>query len=503
MRIPRFLLFLPLAFTLSAAAEIRLPNIFSDHAVLQRDRPVRIWGWSLPLEKITVCFHDQTVLTQSDAIGDWEIWLKPEQAGGPYTLSVRSDSSTKAIERSDILVGDVWLASGQSNMEFPLGGFKDAPLKDGDKEIAAATHPLIHLLLQRKATSAVPLDDISDTWTLCTPETARNFSAVAYFFGREISARENIPVGLIDATWGGTPAHSWISPEAMGAANLTSIFNDAGTVAHMQASANHIRDQYARQDAELATAGKPPVVHPRVPGDHEGAWTPGTLFNAMIAPDTRFILKGFLWYQGETDSDAQRVGSYARVFPTLISDWRRQWAEGDLPFLYVQISSYASAGGWPEVRDAQRRTLSLRNTGMAVTLDVGAAKNVHPPDKQTVGKRLALIARATVYGEPIEYSSPEYIQATRETGAMRVWLSHADGLTSSDKEIGGFEVAGEDHKYKPASARIEIIGIDQTILASSPDVPTPRYVRYGWSGVVPSYLYNQAGLPIGTFTSEE
>jgi sialate O-acetylesterase len=495
-----------LAFPLTAAAAVQLPNVFSDHAVLQRDRPVRIWGWGSPGESVTVRFHGQTVATQTDPAGNFEAWLNPEPAGGPYTLTVSGDSTASPLERKDILVGDVWLASGQSNMEFPLAGFTGttpAPLKDGEKEIAAANHPRIRLLLQKKATSPVPLNEASDTWTECTPETARHFSAVAYFFGREISERENIPVGLIDTTWGGTPAHSWISPQALADANLTSVFEDGGAIARDQGRADQIRANNAREDAALQAAGKPPVTHPHIATDHGGAWAPGTLFNAMISPYTRFTIKGFLWYQGETDSDAKRAPYYFRVFSTLISDWRQQWGQGDIPFFFVQISSFDStAPGWPTVRDAQRRTLVLRNTGMAVTLDVGTPDNVHPPDKQTVGDRLALAARATVYGEKIEYSSPEFLQTTTEPSAMRVWFTHAEGLTSRGQEVGGFELAGDDHTFVPATAKIEKIGESETVLVSSPKVAFPRFVRYDWSGVVTTFLYNRAGLPAGTFTSE-
>ena len=500
------LLYLVCTLPLTALAAVQLPNLFSDHAVLQRDRPVRIWGWGQAGENVTVRFHGQTVTAQTDAVGNWEAWLRPEPAGGPYTLAVSGDATASPIEIKDILVGDVWLASGQSNMEFPLQGFlgaNPAPLKDGEKEIAAAGHPRIRLLVQKKATSDVPLAEGSDPWTECTPDTARHFSAVAYFFGREISERENVPVGLIDTTWGGTPAHSWISPKALAGANLSSVFEDAGTIAQDQGRADQIKANYAREDAALQAAGKPVGAHPRIPTDHGGSWVPGTLFNAMIAPYTRFTIKGVLWYQGETDSDAKRAPYYARVFPTLISDWRQQWGEGDFPFFFVQISSYNSpAAGWPVVRDAQRRTLSLSHTGMAVTLDVGTPGNVHPPDKQTVGHRLALAARATVYGEGIEYSSPEFLEATTETGAMRVWFSHADGLTSKGEELGGFEVAGDDHAFAPASAKIEKIGESNTVVVSSPKVSFPRFVRYDWSGVVTTFLYNGAGLPAGTFTSE-
>jgi sialate O-acetylesterase len=504
MRVIRFILLGSVcALPFTAVAAVQLPNLFSDHAVLQRDRPVRVWGWGQAGENVTVRFHGQTVSAQTDAFGNWEAWLRPEPAGGPYTLAVSGDATTAPLERKDILVGDVWLASGQSNMEFPLAGFTGAPLKDGEKEIAAANQPRIRLLLQKKATSDVPLAEASDPWTECTPDTARHFSAVAYFFGREISERENVPIGLIDTTWGGTPAHSWISPKALAAANLTSVFEDGGIIAQEQGRANQIKAYYAREDAALQAAGKPVATHPRVTTDHGGAWVPGTLFNAMIAPYTRFTIKGALWYQGETDSDARRAPYYVRVFPTLISDWRQQWGEGDFPFFFVQISSFNSpAPGWPVVRDAQRRTLSLRHTGMAVTVDVGTPGNVHPPDKQTVGHRLALAARATVYGEKVEYSSPEFLQATTEPGGMRVWFTHADGLTSKGEEVGGFEVAGDDRNFVPATAKIEKIGESDTVLVSSPKVAFPRFVRYDWSGVITTFLYNGAGLPAGTFTSE-
>jgi sialate O-acetylesterase len=233
------------------------------------------------------------------------------------------------------------------------------------------------------------------------------------------------------------------------------------------------------------------------------SWTPGALFNGMIAPDTKYAIKGVIWYQGEADGGPLRAPNYGRVFAALIKDWRRQWGEGDFPFLYVQISSFdTSAGGWGDTRDGQRRALSLINTGMAVTLDVGVARNVHPPDKQTVGARLAQAALGAVYGEQGEYSSPRFLQATTEPGAMRIWFTHAEGLTTRGAPQEDFEVAAEDKKFFPGSARIEKIGDRETVLVQSDKVPNPKYVRYGWSGVVKSYFYNAAGLPGGTFTSE-
>ena len=490
------LLVLSCASTLNA--EVMLPHVISDHAVLQREKPVRIWGWAAEGEKVTVKFHNQTVAAVGDGNGMWEAWLQPETAGGPYTLAVSGDKTSAPLERTDIMMGDVWIASGQSNMEFPLKGFTGAPLKDQDEEIAAANQPKLRLLVQKKRTSATPLSDSDDTWTLCTPETARDFSAVAYFFGREIAAKEGVTVGLIDTTWGGTPAHAWISPRGIGYANLPSVAMDAGKIAEDQAMADELKAWYAKEDAALRAAGQPVPTHPRIGNDHGGSWTPGTLYNAMIAPYAKYAIKGAIWYQGETDASPERAPNYLRVFSALIMDWRRQWAEGNFPFLYVQISSYGNGADWGTLRDAQRRTLELGATGMAVTLDVGLTGNIHPPDKQTVGARLAANALQMVYGAKAEGSSPTFVEATREGGAMRVWFLHGEGLTTKGKALGGFEVAGADHKFVPATGTIE----KDTVVVSAPSVTAPRYVRYGWAGTVNDWFYNAVGLPGGTFTSE-
>lgn len=482
----------------SLFATVSLPNVLSDHAVLQRERPVRVWGWADPSEQVSVQFHRQSVGTRADAFGLWEVWLKPERAGGPYTLTVAGDATPVPLQRKDILVGDVWIASGQSNMEFPLKGFTGAPLKDGEAELARANHSNIRLLLQRRRTAADVLFDTEDTWAECTSESAKNFSAVAYFFGRELAEKEKVPIGLIDSTWGGTPADAWISGEGIAAAHLSFVATDAGKVAREQGMADQLKSLYRTKAEALKHAGLPVPARPRIPNDHDGSWAPATLYNAMIAPYTKYAIKGVIWYQGETDATAERALNYKRVFAALIEDWRQQWAQGDFPFLFAQISSFGSGTNWPTVRDAQRRTLAVSNTAMAVTLDVGLPDNVHPPDKQTVAARLARSARALVYGESIESSSPVYLQATTEGPAMRVWFSHAEGLTSKGQPLDGFELAGEDERFVPASGSIE----GSTILVRAPSVASPRYVRYAWSGTVKSYFYNGSGLPAGSFTSQ-
>lgn len=501
MRFCRVLITVIFGSLFVAHAEVRLPHALSDHAVLQRDQPIHVWGWGDPGETVTVTFRAQKVMSAAGETGLWDAWLKPEAAGGPYNMTVQGDRSSKRIDIVDILIGDVWIASGQSNMEFPLSGFPNAPLKNGENEIAAATNTNIRMLVQRHSTSTYERSEQEDSWSECNPNTAKRFSAVAYFFARELVEREKIPVGIIDATWGGTPAHSWISPQGLAEANLTSVFVDAGRIARDQGHAEDLKDEWARQDMSLRSAGKS-VTPRRVPGDHGESWTPGALFNAMIAPDTKYTIKGVIWYQGEQDTAPERAPHYAAVFKALIEDWRRRWAQGDFPFLFVQISSYSSGDQWGVVRDAQRRALELVNTGMVVTLDVGNPKNVHPSDKQTVGIRLAGLAIAQQTHDSKETSSPMLDQTSQEGSSIRIWLSHAAGLTAYGKPIGGFEVAGEDHHFYSAEAKIELIGGSETVLLSNQQVKQPRYARYGWSSVVTDYLYNAEGLPLGTFSSE-
>ena len=484
-------------------AEVRLPNVFSDHAVLQRGQPVHIWGWAAPEENVTVHFHNQARQAVADANGRWQIWLMPEAAGGPFTVSIEGSESAKPVELRDVLVGDVWLASGQSNMEFPLNGFKNAPLKNGAAEIAAANHPRIRLLLVQRATADAPLSDIQGKWTECTSETAAHFSAVAYFFGREISQHENVPVGLIDSTWGGTTALPWVSLVALGRDDYGAALRDGAELMQQKALIDAARANLNAQNAARLAEGKPALNPPQFLNQYWFPRFPAVLFNGMIAPLTGYTIKGVIWYQGESDSGPKWASNYVRIFPLLIDDWRRQWKEGDFPFLFVQISSFTSPKeDWARVRDAQRRTLALRNTGMAVSLDIGEADNVHPADKQTVGDRLARIALGSVYGEKIAYASPQFREATVEGDAIRVWLSHGRGLNARGKPVGGFEVAGEDGVFVSATAKIEEIEGQPTVLVSSAGVQSPRYVRYGWANVVTDYLYNDAGLPLGTFTSE-
>jgi sialate O-acetylesterase len=484
----------------TAFAEVKLPKVLSNHVVLQRNAPIHIWGWADPGEQITVSLLSTKQAAAADDLGKWSVYLTPQPAGGPYSITVQGANT---ITISDVLIGDVWFASGQSNMQMPLKGFPNsAVLKNGAEEIANSSQPQIRLLRVHDRTSDHPLLDLADAdevWTLCTPDTAANFSAVAYFFGREIQQQQKVPIGLIGDTWGGTPVRAWVSLDSLSAdSSLMPVFQDWSEMADTTADVPAMLAREKREDDAAKQAGSAPPKHSWHP--NPASWAPAYLYNGMVAPLTEFPIKGVIWYQGETDSAISRAPMYSRTFSTMITDWRGKWREGNFPFLFVQISSFTSTDSekWGIIRDAQRRTLSLTNTGMAVSLDVGQADNVHPPDKQTVGHRLALAARDIAYGEHIEDSGPLFRQAVAEGASMRVWFDHSDGLTAKGGTLTGFEVAGSDHKYVPAGAKID----GDTVVASAPGVETPVYVRYAWANFSTANLYNSAGLPAPTFSSE-
>jgi sialate O-acetylesterase len=498
--LPSFFLFFAFAFLSVTAgwSEVSLPKIFSDHVVLQREMPIHVWGYAAAGEQVTVALHAQKQTATTDALGQWSVFLMPEHAGGPYQLTIQG---VNTITLSDVLIGDVWFASGQSNMEIPLIGFPNsAVIKDGPQEIAHANQPEIRLLHVGRKSSEYPLRDQDASWTACTPETASTFSAVAYFFGRELVEREHVPIGLIDSTWGGTPAEAWISLDGLASdSSLMPVFRMRAQRMENQAAVSALIDEDKREDAAAKQANLPAPKHPFRPDP--ASWAPAGLFNGMIAPETGFAIKGVIWYQGESNAAPGFASMYSKVFPTLISNWREKWGEGDFPFLFVQISSFGAGptDSWGIVRDAQRRTLDLVKTGMAVTLDVGEPNNVHPADKQTVGHRLALAARALAYGEAVEYSGPLFRQVTSEGTSLRIWFNHTgDGLSAKGGPLTGFEVAGKDHQFVAADARID----GTTVVVTAPQVKAPVFVRYAWANVPDANLYNSAGLPTSTFTSE-
>jgi len=485
----------------AADAEVVLPKVLGSHMVVQRSMPVHIWGWGGVGESISVSFRNETKTTTADGAGFWEVYLSPGSAGGPFSLVVRGSN---VVTLDDILVGDLWIASGQSNMQMPMGGFSSAAVNNAEKEIAAARYPQIRTMQIAQTSSLYPLDDatVKSPWAKCTPETIRSFSAVGYFFARDVHRAEKVPIGIIDSTWGGTPAEAWTSLPAL--TSHADMLPFLGAYADMmQGRAKTLRQiEIEKALAERARAnGEPAPKH--IARRNVLSWQPAGLFNAMIAPLTPLGIKGVIWYQGEANRYSDRAGLYGKLFPLLITDWRQAWGQGDFPFLYVQISSWspevAALESVAVVREAQRRTLALRNTAMVVSADIGDPHNVHAGDKQDVGARLTLAARALAYNETVEYSGPAFRQVTRSGSSLRVWFDHAAGLRSKDGQLPDFEIAGDDRKFVSAQARLD----GETVIVDSPAVASPQYVRYAWQPNPQMTLQNGAGLPASPFSSDD
>jgi sialate O-acetylesterase len=496
------LAFLPFSVV---SAQVTLPRILSDHMVIQRDLPVHVWGRATPGETVSVTFRDENKTVTTNRLGRWSVYLKPGSAGGPFEMTVKgipaevasgavAPGVSPAMVIRDILVGDVWVASGQSNMEFPM-----ERAATGSTDLPHADNPRIRLLMVKKRASDYPQDDAdTDGWALSSPESAKEFSAVAWYFAREIEQREHVPVGVIDSTWGGTVAESWVRLTALGEdASLNPLFASRGKMLDKAPDTEYQIKEEQRQRDEAKAEGKPIPEFPWHPP--LASWGPGLLYNGMIVPLTPLPIRGAIWYQGESNSALERFPLYNRIMRTLIEDWRRQWGVGDFPFLYVQISNFKSTSleDWANLRQQQVQTLGLRNTAMAVTIDIGNPDDVHPTDKLDVGHRLALAARNISYGEAVEYWGPMFRQATPEGQAIRAWFDHAKGLTAKGGEVTGFEVAGIDGKFSAATAKVE----GETIVVSSPSVPEPVYVRYGWTNSPQCNVFNGEGLPASPFTS--
>jgi sialate O-acetylesterase len=507
LRLIALLALLPAAL---APAQVTLPKFLSDHMVVQRNMPVHIWGMAAPGEKVSVTFRGQTETASASNLGRWSVYLKPGAAGGPFDIAVTgtptqvADSSAaptqgpaQIITIHDVLVGDVWIASGQSNMQFALEGAASAAT-----DLPKASIPNIRLLLVDDKAADYPQDDLPTTgWAASTPESAKQFSAVAWFFAREIHQREHVPVGVIASSWGGTTAEAWTRMTALGQdAQINSLFAARGQMMDQAADmALTVKDE-DRQRAEAKAQGKPEPQFPwHAPFE---SWGPGNLWNAMIAPLTGMPIRGVIWYQGESNAGPERAPYYDRVMRDMIEDWRHEWGIGPFPFYYVQIADFITGPevNWANLREQQRRTLGERNTAMAVTIDIGTPDNIHPPDKADVGHRLALAARALDYGETgLEYSGPMFRQATIEGSSIRAWFDHAKGLTAKGGQVTSVEIAGADGKFVPATATID----GETIVASSPGVPSPIAIRYGWASNPQCNLFNSDGLPASPFTSEK
>lgn len=473
--------------TVTTHAAVKPHGLFSNGAVLQQGMEVPIWGTASDGEKVTVKFQGQEVSTVAKD-GRWQVKLKPLQPGGPFTLTINE------LEITDVLVGEVWLCSGQSNMAFTLTGTSNAKAA-----ILASTDPLLRCLTLSAAFKDQPETGVTASWRDSNPVHAANFTAVGYFFGRDLRKALNVPVGLIHSSVGGTPAQAWTSPAALRAGGFHTFFEaHEKSVADYTARLTRYKTDLENWKAEAASArtdGRPEPKEPKPPGSPTGRG-PGCLYNGMIAPLVPYALRGAIWYQGE--ANAGNPTQYQSLLPTLIQDWRTAWGQGDFPFLFVQIAPYN--GIPPELREAQLRVWqTTTNTAMAVITDCGSPTNIHPKDKEPVGQRLALAARATVYGEKIEFSGPLY-DSMKVTGAeITLTFRHTGtGLVAKDGDLKGFMIAGPDKKFTSATARID----GTKVIVSHATVTNPVAVRYGWANTPDVNLYNKEGLPASPFRTD-
>jgi len=624
--------------SLAGYAQISLPKLISDGMIVQRNKPVVIWGWASPKEKVTVDFHGLKKSINADKAGKWKVEFAPEAAGGPYELSVKGKNT---LVVKDILVGEVWVCSGQSNMEWPLQSAKNAP-----EEIAMANYPQIRQFLVQKSVSSKPEEDVKGgDWKSCNPTTAGNFTAVGYFFARALYEKLNVPIGLINTSWGGTHSETWTSREAFAsspefkdmiatmptldlaqlskekqqeqtaqlkAMNMTlppvdadrwkdlnyddSRWNkmqlpslweqrglpdfdgvvwfrkavnlaraDAQTTATLELGpiddadetyVNGVRvggtsayneDRVYKVSPGILKEGKNVIVvrvsdtggggglygkEPQMSlvvehGDRislAGEWAfsvekvsssasvgpndyPTLLFNAMLNPLLPTRIAGVIWYQGE--SNAGRAYQYRTAFPLMINDWRARWKEGDFPFYFVQLASFNAGNGtsekgstWAELREAQTMSLTLPHTGMAVTTDIGEANDIHPRNKQDVGKRLAALALKNDYGQDVVSSGPSYESMKVDGKSVRVsFTSVGSGLLVKDKYgyVKGFELAGEDRKFHYAKAVV----VGNEVVVTCDEVPSPVAVRFAWAdNPEDANLFNKEGFPAVPFRTD-
>lgn len=480
----------------STFADVKLPALVGDNMVLQRDLANSIWGWAEPGEEVSVQMSGQTKKTVAGEDGKWLLKLDPMKAGGPFEMTIKGKNE---IKLKNVLIGEVWVCSGQSNMEWPVK-LCDNP----DEEIKNAHYPNIRLITVPKKSTTNPQDDFVGAWVECSPKTVADFSAVGYFFGRKLSNELNVPVGLINSSWGGSACESWINPE------IVDQFSEFRPIME--------RKIKKEEDSSLDRNNL---------NDNQNA---GYLYNGMIVPLKKYGIRGAIWYQGETN--AGRAYQYRNLFPLMIQNWRNEWGQGDFSFYFVQLANFITdknrtgteprEDAWAELREAQSMTLRLPNTGEAVSIDIGDPNDIHPRNKQDVGLRLALHALARDYRpegaergdrggqqggqgqqggrQRLATDGPRFqsLKIEGDKAVVNFQPRTANGLKAKEGELKGFAIAGTDRKFYWADAKME----GNRVVVSSADVPQPVAVRYGWSDNPSCNLVNGAGLPASPFRTD-
>lgn len=488
-------------------ADVQLASPFTDHAVLQQGKSCPIFGTADAGEAVTVAFNGQTQSTTTGTDGKWRVELTDLKAGGPFALTVQGKNK---IELSDILVGEVWFCSGQSNMDFTVARtprYYFAGVNNEAEEVAAANYPTIRMFKGDTQKSYTVQTRVPGEWKVCNPENVREFSAVGYFFARDLQKELNVPVGIVCETFGGSCIEAWMRRET-----LSQIDDFKERLAKFDDAYKSLTDEQKKKfdaaqaawkiEAEKAEkAGQKAPRGPANPDVSQDQHQPTVLYNGMIAPVVGYGIRGFLWYQGESVIGGKSgAKGYGDLQKALVTDWRKLWGNDDLPFYNVQLASLKNKSNNPEIRAQQATILDLPHTGMAVTIDIGDENNVHPKNKQDVGKRLCLIALANTYGKDIEYSGPQIDKVTTDGSEMRLTFTHVTGgLVAKGKEastLTGFELAADDGKFLPAQARIE----GNEVIVTAKEIASPKAVRYAWnSWAQDCNLFNKADLPAAPF----
>ncbi|MFK8111632.1 MAG: sialate O-acetylesterase [Rubripirellula sp.] len=480
-------------------AEVKMSSIFGDSMVLQRDKPIHVWGWTTAGTEVKVEIAGHEATDKADSEGRFDVSLDPLPAGGPHEMVVTGDE-TKKFE--DVLVGEVWVCSGQSNMAFSVGSSNDP-----DLETLSAKYPNIRLISVPQVGTQEPQNDFKGQWTACTPETVKDFSAVGYFFGRQLHQTLDVPIGLIDNAWGGSSAEAWVRRDLLEKdgkySDLLQYWKDQEKT-YSFADAKAQWQSRVQKWEQTKKGNKPRAPRDKMAGQHR----PANLYCGVLRPVIGYTIQGAIWYQGE--SNASRAYQYRDLFPLMIQSWRDEWGQGDFPFYWVQLADYRAEvdapgdSDWAELREAQTMTISkLANTGEAVITDLGEAADIHPKNKQDVAKRLSRWALANQYGIKLPFRSPTFQSAERKGNKMVVSFEHiGKGLDTFDvKEPVGFTIAGEDKKFYNASAKI--IPRTNKIEVWSDEVAAPVAVRYAWADNPVCNLQSADGLPMTPFRSDE
>lgn len=509
-----------LAVALRLHAEVKLPSVISDHMVLQSKAGAAIWGWAEPGEEVTVAIADQQQTAVAAADGKWRVKLSALPASGEsQTLTVKGAKNTLTVK--DVLVGEVWLASGQSNMEMQIKGKLHGSVIGADAEIAAARYPQIRMfgydvpfaIYELPVPPTEPATDRPGQWRVCSPETVADFSALGYFFARDLHQELDTPIGILHASVGGTPIEAWTSLAAQQREPTLKFLLDDWQKrlanfdpAREQSDFLKKKEVWLRQRSAAVKKGEAP---PKAPAAFKNlrVMTPGGLFNGAIAPLVPYTIRGCIWYQGERNAAGPFTGLYGTQLRTLIADWRAHWSH-DFYFAWVQLPRFAKPQRLPSeptgwgvaVRDEMRRTLSMPNTGMAITIDLGGERDGHPMNKSDFAARLSPLVLHDVYQMDIPiWSGPLFRSAQCEGTTMTLTFDHASGLRAASGELQGFAIASADQKFVWAKARVE----NDKVTVWSDAIPEPAAVRYGWAGNPPCNLVNAAGLPASPFRTDD